>query len=134
MDGGMNAKHVIVTLLLFSIYGCEPCPAMDWVALHEVEGSPAANEVGCSGDLGWEQISPPVWAAYANPGERWWVKSDNLAVAKRIMDDRFHKLASHRSDFDDALLWFCPGRRNNPSAVAIDYATRYQTIVQSHRK
>ena len=125
---------IIFFILLTSFYGCEPCPAMNWVALHEVEGSPAANQVGCSGDLGWEQISPPVWAAYANPGERWYVKSDNLAVAKRIMDDRFHKLASHRSDFDDAVLWFSPGRRNNPSAVAIDYATRYRNIAESHRK
>ena len=127
-------RKIIFFILLTSLYGCEPCPAMNWVALHEVEGSPAANEVGCSGDLGWEQISPPVWAAYAGPGERWYIKADNLAVAKRIMDDRFHKLASHRSDYDDALLWFSPGRRNNPSATAIDYATRYQTIVQSHRK
>jgi hypothetical protein len=130
----MNTKNVIVTLLLFALYGCEPCPAMDWTALHEVEGSPSANEVGCSGDLGWLQISSPVWKQYALAGERWYVKSDNIAVAKRIMEARFNRLGLHRSDFDDALVWFCPGRRKNPSAVAIDYATRYRNIVESHRK
>ncbi len=128
---GLILKYIGTKTILALLLSASCCHAIDWAALHEVEGSPAANEVGCSGDLGWTQISEPVWKAYAKPGERWYVKSDNLAVAKRIMDDRFHKLASHRSDFDDAVLWFSPGRRNNPSAVAIDYANRYRNICES---
>ena len=121
------------TLLILSL--AVQCCAVDvnWWAIHQVEGCPAANQVGCSGDLGFYQISPPVWSQYAHTGEKWWIEADNRAVAKRVMDARFHALGTPRSDFDCALLWFCPSARLKPNRTQRDYASRYAALCARNR-
>jgi hypothetical protein len=121
---------------------CLRCQAIDWQALHQVEGSPAANQLGVTNDRGWTQISPAVWDQFARPGERWWIASDNLKVAARVMDDRRRRYKAavlpvsgtltYQTDFGDALLWRCPARRNHPTAKDVDFATRYANICESH--
>ena len=129
----MNPLATLAALLL----ACS-CPAMDWEALHEVEGSPKTSQVGVTGDLGWLQISPAVWKQFSKPNERWWVKSDNLAVGKRVMDYRIKQSLGHRparssdfSPFQEALLWHCPAHLSHPRPDEADYAQRYANLCEN---
>jgi|ERR1035437_79592 hypothetical protein len=125
----------ITIAILFSVAQCKAVE-VDWWALHQVEGCPAANQVGCSGDLGFYQISPPVWSKYARTGEKWWIEVDNRVVAQRVMEARFIKLRICRNDLNDfqvALVWFSPSARLKPNRTQRDYATRYSNLCQNHK-
>ena len=120
---------------------CLNCNAMDWWALHQVEGAPRPDQIGVTGDLGAFQISAPVWRQFAKSGEKWFIEADNRAVAERVMAYRQNHykavpapLGWRQNDFRDALLWKCPGRLKSPSKTDLDFARRYANLCERKLK